>query len=398
MTSLKTLIQKVTNAIKQGEFNQIQTANGGPTPPKEIKRLKNIAAKCDVNAASGNNAKAVDFAHWLGIVHADARESEYFYGVLVLDRWGSRTLYAVPLEQVGRVTALPGCPLGADEVRQRMDLAEKLSEGWKNQVVHFGVIAKTAQKQSHIMHYLNSHTSYDERELIQLFKKTPEMSLAFIAALDNQLRTLLHSYTTPVTAYNFVATDGTTSQWLESWLQAVSFEDATLKTPGEMVRLTIRSKEDFEDYIGQGERSALLRIEGGVVAEELVKALDGDLRGKVFKTLPLMISDSVLDSANVVNIWLPANLEPLSDEDIVVLRAAMARCLTDEFCDYMHSVWLQEIRSLRAGYWTPAEQWRQMLTYMSTGILCPSEEMSEALDKVFEEKQDVLWKVEDDLV
>lgn len=46
-----------------------------------------------------------------------------FYGVLVLNRWGTCTLYAVPLEQIGRAAALPGCPLGANEVRQRIDQA-----------------------------------------------------------------------------------------------------------------------------------------------------------------------------------------------------------------------------------------------------------------------------------
>ena len=124
------MLDKVSVAVQKGQFDEIQRVDMGATPPKETKRLKKLVAACDSDCWMTKFTKSSGFAHWTGVFRISDREHEYRYGLLVLDRFDRRALYAVPVQMAERLEELPECPLHGDDLQKILAIAGKISEEW----------------------------------------------------------------------------------------------------------------------------------------------------------------------------------------------------------------------------------------------------------------------------
>ncbi len=381
----ESMYRRIEESILAGKPEKVQWLRDGAVSAKEIKRLKKLSS-CLEDADLKKLAKRMDFAHWEGVLCFADKEHEYSYGVLALDRFGARSLYAIPMTQIPQITALPECSLSPEELRIRLDMANQLSPDWQNQINRWQITSGlTAPICESWESFGECKAPYDEQKMVALFRRTPELILVFVAAMDSLFRSHLHSYTTPLSVYNFYGLSS--MEWLADVLGALSIPDTGMQP---VKQLTISDKAELDTWCAQGDCLTLLRVEAPSAIEQLAEVLNADKNS--VHALPLLVSDAACDFPAVVNLPLPANPEPLSTEEKDMIRAAMVRCVTGKFCDLMRAIWNKEMKSQRAELWTETELWRRMLSHFVFVPICPTEAFWDEADEVVAETIQFLWE------
>lgn len=386
MEITKKMLDAMANAVREGRNDDVIVEKAGLTPSKDEKRLKKIVSSID--GAKLN--KTLGLAHWQGLFGLEYLGNAFYYAVLIVDRFGSRTVYAIPATKAGTITALPECPLSETDLRKLLTLAEQISEGWRGKII--GEI-EVYKPQTEIK---PDRPAYRQHDVVRLFEDHPEYIIPFVAMLDEQLRVNLKRNLGPSSIYNFVVADAAAADGLTDVL-------SSMMLTGELVTENFTGDDAIE--LCKQDRAVILYAQEVDAVEKLAEALDARERQQkacaadveLLKTLPLVVSAAPLDSTRVVNIRLDGSLKPLSDTEMNLLKQALTRCMTPEFWADVYGIWRSEQYSVRADWWTPAELWRHVLTNIAQIKICPARAECDQLDRAFAGVYDLLWKMEEDV-
>lgn len=382
MEITKKMLDAMANAVREGRNDDVIVEKAGLTPSKDEKRLKKIVSSVD----GAKYSKTLGLAHWHGLFGLGYLGKVFYYAVLIVDRFGSRTVYAIPATKADAITALPECPLSETDLRKLLTLAEQISEGWRGKIIGEMEVDEPQTEAK------SDRPTYRQHDLVRLFEDHPEYIVPFHAMLDEQLRVNLKRNLGPDSIYNFVAADTAAADGLTNVLSSMLLS-------GEFVAETFTGDDAIE--LCQQDRAVILYAQEADAVEKLAQALDARERQRkecaadvqLLKTLPLVVSAAPVDSTRVVNIRLDGSLKLLSDTEMNLLKQALTRCMTPEFWRKVYEIWLSEMASIRANLWTPVELWRQILTCSVQVEVCPAE--CDQLDMAFAGAYELLWEPED---
>lgn len=382
----KGLTEAITKAVGANRLDEVCVEKAGLTPPKEEKRLKKLASACGSEVNWAKQCKTLGLAHWMGMVEAECRGDVFYYGILAVDRFGSRTLYAVPARSSDTIAALPECAMNESDLRLLIDLAEQISTDWRKKVVAgIEVDGMDAAPRK-------ERLAYEEDAIIALFQNVPELIVPFIAMLDEQFRIGLKRNLGAASVYNFIVTDEESTAWVERTLSAMLLT-------GCFGTEKLNGADTIE--LCKTDRALLFCAQDDTAVEKLSRALDEWAQRRIdcpaetepIKTLPIVISSAAVDATRAVNIPVAKLHHEMTKAEVSLLKRVMAHCLTSDFYDEVYGAWQCEQVSERADLWSSAELWRQILTYFVTSRICP--ETCERLDSVFAEAYGMLWRPEE---
>lgn len=346
------------------------------SPEREIKRLKKRLRASENWQVYKDTIRGSDetpfngIASWGTDVTMLLNGRECRFRVLQIDRLGLRTHYAIPINMVDNFSSLPGIDLNTAEISLIKQMSNELSTtGPVAEIVRYiSHPAKSALVENREQW---NGEKFDLLELLGMIRDNLPFRDTVIAALAAQYRSFLLGSELPEGIYNFVIPpqDRDSDVWFYDILQALTFVNNPGKNLAGPITITMKDADDLKRWKRCHERLAVLRTSTGTLLWPLLEEIeerDQFLRsgGPVYSplpTVPISLTKSYLQHAQVVNIFLPRDPPTITDKQLDLLRAAMSRLLRRKIAKAAFEV-LKESRTRPTAYRTNGfSHWHEIL-------------------------------------
>ena len=275
------------------------------------------------------------FAFWAGVQATELNGYLYRHRLLALCRPDGCRVYAIPVPLLERKFTLPNIALADGEMETYRLIADHITPTSAEYTVRLLHPAKDAVK-SNRAEWRNE--ALDQERLGALLKQHAGWLFPVItAALDVQFRSFRPGDDVPIFIYNFTMKKAAmqVEQEFSAALGALNLTvegPACSSIPAEII---VQDGADLNDWAGCRDRIVILRIATGTVLRPLLDQLDEYHRQNCFggvlpqrlSTVPIVRSRTIFDRADTVDIELPPAIECLTEEDLDLLRIAVARTL-----------------------------------------------------------------------
>ena len=320
------------------------------------------------------------FAFWAGVQATELNGYLYRHRLLALSRPDGCRVYAIPVPLLERKFTLPDVALADGELETYRLIADHITPTSAEYTVRLLHPAKDAVK-SNRAEWRNE--ALDQERLGALLKQHAGWLFPVItAALDVQFRSFQASDDVPIFVYNFTMKKAAmqVEQEFSAALGALNLtveEPACSSIPAEII---VQDGADLNDWAGCRDRIVILRTATGTVLRPLLDKLDDYHRQNCFggvlpqrlSTVPIVRSRTIFDRADTVDIELPPAIECLTEEDLDLLRIAVARTLKKSNACEVRRRWSSTMNS-RAGYRLNAfAVWRKAVIQIFLEINFPS--------------------------
>lgn len=383
----KDILTAITDLVKSGGNNSAHRLFSTKTPEKDRKRLRKALKASEAFQIKNETVwdkygnKFDGYASWGPEITVRMLEYDHRFRVLHIDRFGIRTVYAVPIAKADNLNGIPHMDLGQNELSVIQNMAKEL-ESYRVSQERFTEV-KHPSKET-IKELTKSWTQAPEREILEsLLQSQPVLLQIAVAALDCQLRAFNQFRTAPKGIYNFLMSqDVSSSDWFMTAMRALTFANE----PGRMgcgpIIIQLKDAEDLKRWRKCHERMAVIVTSRGSLLWSLLKEIEEDERiaksgGPLpevsLPTLPISICRSVLDSPYAADIKLPDTLPPLTKQEQDVLRSAIAKLLHRSTADKVYKAWQKKSASPFAYRNLEFQTWQNILLEYMTEVWFPGQ-------------------------
>lgn len=231
------------NIIKANVEGRLGLAHGiradlGLVNAKEQKRLNKVfkpfAADPIVEAA----VKGKTFTQWAGRIELLDGEQ---LSVLQADRFGKRTVYLLPSDEIGELTTLPESTFTPEQVKELLHMANVCSAEERDKLLFKAeTVAAPADHWEELLatcgetdqRFLDKVLDMLAKEIVQklpkILRKSLDTAAVMMAAIDEQLHTMGGS-TAPMTKYRFETQNEQTAAWLNQLVHKLTMRKDSLR-------------------------------------------------------------------------------------------------------------------------------------------------------------------------
>lgn len=301
---------------------------------------------------------AVDgFAFWAGVQTTELNGYLYRHRLLALCRSDGCRVYAIPVPLLERKFTLTDIALADGELEMYRLIADHITPTPKEYMIRVSHPAKDAVKNNRA-EWRNE--ALDQERLGALLKQHAGWLFPVItAALDVQFRSFLPGDDAPIFIHNFTLKK-IAMQVEQEFSSAFGALNLTVEGPACSsipAEIIVQDSADLNDWAGCRDRIVILRTATGTVLRPLLDELDERHRQNCFGgvlpqrlgTVPIVRSRTIFDRTDTADIELPPAIDALTEDDLDLLRIAVARTLTKSNACEVRRRWSGTMNS-RAGY------------------------------------------------
>lgn len=284
---------------------------------------------------SGVSVPAI--ASWGDMITVRVASQVRRYGILYLDYFETRYIFAIPARTMGSVFELPGFDFSSAELQLLRLMANELRSAEDSREVLITTkhpALKTAKAQRDEW----GEVTVDQEKLLDLLYQEPLLLQVIVAAVDVQLRSFKHLERAPLGVYHFQVAKGgaCADKWLSQVLQAVTFVNEKGRDGMGPIEIMMQTQADSKVYRYFPDRLVVVRtsttshLRPLLDEVELAEANRKAGWNKMEKSMgtPIVISQGLLHCRKAVDFLVPADITELSGEEQDLLRAAVARVLS----------------------------------------------------------------------
>ena len=377
---------RIAKSVAAGQTDRVIPLGAASLRAKyDRKFLKCIKADELFDLCGGSVTTAYDitvdgFAFWAGVQATAINGYLCRHRLLALCRSDGCRVYAIPVPLLERKFTLPDVALADGELETYRLIADHITPTLEEYTVRLLHPAKDAVK-SNRAEWRNE--ALDQEKLGALLKQHAGWLFPVItAALDVQFRSFRPGDDVPISVYNFTMKKAAmqAEQEFSAALGALNLTvegPACSSVPAEII---VQDGADLNDWAGCRDRIVILRTATGTVLRPLLDQLDEYHRQNCFggvlpqrlSTVPIVRSRTIFDRADTVDIELPPAIECLTEEDLDLLRIAVARTLKKSNVCEVRRRWSSTMNS-RAGYRLNAfAVWRKAVIQIFLEVNFPS--------------------------
>lgn len=352
---------KLAAAIAAGQTGHVLSLGTATLTPKGQKAAnKRIDADEDFVRngeiiTTGSGHTVVGFSFWDRTLATTVNGYTCRHRILALCREKKCRLYAIPISKVGKAYILPDIELADWELDAYLRIADRISEAPEEYECIVRHPAKSAIKAQRA----DWRGAINGDELAAMLEKHGDWIIpAITSALDVQLRSLGLSTEIPVFFYNFTAKkpDLQVDRAFVDVLTAANLSvhgETCNSVPAEII---VQDNSDLEDWAGCHDRVVLLRTSTGSPLRPLFDQADSRARQDAFggilpprlPTVPIIRSKTYFCRNDTVDVDLPASMDKLTEEELDLLRTAVARTLNKVNAEAVCEEWSSRMRSRHA--------------------------------------------------
>ena len=280
----------------------------------------------------GTEVSAV--AWWKKAIAVQLCGQTYRIFLLVIQRQEGRYYYGIPAEI--SLKSLPNLPFSSDEMKLLLSVADEVSGDVKKKEKLVRIDHPAESTIAHQREYWIAQP-YSPEDLFSAISKTA-LNLEIISvAVDAQWSAIGNFKELPagITAFVGNSQGDAGVEYIKALLQAVNFSTEPGRfLSGPIVLRDLRSDDQnaypdrmslaFETMPGKRNYSSAI---GDAIAEADCRELSGGSYGFRPVSTPILISKSEIPSQYVVNVPIPAGLEPLEPRELDLIRAAVSRLI-----------------------------------------------------------------------
>lgn len=259
------------------------------------------------------------------------------YGILHLDYFGVRYIFAIPARVMGSTFELPGFDFNSTELQLLRLMASEL-RGVEDSHEVLITMKHPALKTAKVQRNEWREVTVDQEKLLDLLYQEPLLLQVIVAAVDVQLRSFKRLKQAPLGVYHFQVTKGSTcaDRWLSQVLQAVTFVNEKGRYGMGPIEIMMQTQADskvckyFPDRLVVVRTSTTSHLRPMLDEMELAEANRKVGWNKMEKSMgtPIVISQGLLHCRKAVDLRVPADITELSGEEQDLLRAATAQVLS----------------------------------------------------------------------
>lgn len=336
---------------------------------KRLRASENWQIANGIYHTSGVSVPAI--ASWGDMIIVRVASQERRYGILHLDYFGMRYIFAIPARTMGSTFELPGFDFSSAELQLLRLMANELRSAEDSREVLVTVkhpALKTARSQRSEWR----EVTVDRGRLLDLMYQEPLLLQVIAAAVDVQLRSFKRLKRAPLGVYHFQVAKGgaCADKWLSQVLQAVTFVNERGKYGMGPIEIIMQAQADskmckcFPDRLVVVRTSTTSHLRPLLDEMELAEANGKAGWNKVEKFMgtPIVISQGLLHCRKAVDLLVPADITELSGEERDLLRAATAQVLSRETARNVLEQWEVSTSGMHAYRLDWFQIWRDILT------------------------------------
>ena len=365
----------LARAVAAGQTDEVLASPVGPLPPKQLCRIRRrINAShslhlenCIIFHSSGVSVSTL--ANWQGVAAIRLKGREHRFRLLAVDRFGQRTIFAIPMALLDKTYTLPGIDLSAAEQKLLLLMADELRTPASD---HEYVVTVKHPAQADVAAQRGQwDMPFNESALLTLLQDRQWLPAVAAAALDVQLRTFKLFREAPSGIYNFstCSSDLQADDAFTAALRAMNFTCVGQYTCAAPPEIIIKDKTDLQLWRGCVERVALLRTATGSLLKPIFKDIDERERLRAcggqlpppLPTVPIVRCKAALCRPFTVDVDLPKGETSLTNAEQDLLRTAMSRVLTHETAQWVYNEWRKRMSSPIAYRIDGFRCWRETL-------------------------------------
>lgn len=344
-------------------------------PPKESKKLRRrLKASHNLHLenetiwhSSGTSVPAI--ASWTGIASIEVNERCNRYKLLGVDRHAQRLVFAIPINMVDKLNALPSTGYSAAEVKLLCLIADEVS-GQEAAREYYMALPHPA-KNDILWQRDRWYEEPDREALIEILRQRDWLIPVIAAALDVQLRSFKFFRDGPLGIYN-ITLSGNDLQADENFcsaLHALNFTAAPSFMGMAVPEIFVRDKDDLRAWRSCHDRLILLRTATGSLLKPLFDEIDererirycGGLLPPRLQTVPIVRSKTVLHRRFAADITLPKGEKALTVKEQNALRGAMGQVLNRKVAQTVYDQWRRKMASPQSYWMDPFVAWQEVL-------------------------------------
>lgn len=348
------IFQDIARAAAAGQTDEVLRFSLGATPKKlqnQVRRLVDASADLylEKQIIFHRDGRCIfGFALWAGTICVKLEDGDRRYRLLLVDRFGETTIFAIPAQLIRILRTLPGCDFTPDEVELLLTSADELSAPVAAE--EFYIRVKHPAKEQVCNNLAGwKDIGYDERKLLELVQSDPVILQIAATACDAQIRTLKKFRSAPQGVYHYIPNPGDAQaiDWFEEVLGAMTFANEQSPFSAGPIDVVLKDPTNLLRWRGSAERVAVIRTATGSLLWPLVEEIQE--RDRIAKccgqtppllpVTPIAISRSMLICPQAVDIALPRHPQRLTGNELDLLRAAMARTLTRVHPARLYQFW-----------------------------------------------------------
>lgn len=377
---------RVSKSIAAGQTGKVIALGAGSlTKQAERQLIRCIEADENLtwdgeNTTTSGGYTVPGFAFWDKVQATNMSGYIYRHRLLAVVLPTKCRVYAIPAELAERKFALPDIELADSELEAYLHIANSITPAPTEYTYRLAYPAKAAVKSNRAEW---RGEELDPEALGQLLKQHVDWLFAVIAAaLDVHFRSFAPCAEVPIFLYNFTA-KRPDLQVEQTILRAFAALNLTVEghdcnaAPAE---INVQDNGDLADWAGCRDRLAILRSPTGTPLKPLFDEMDEYKRQDAFggvlprrlATVPIVRSRTVFDRSDTVDIELPATVEPLSEDDLDLLRTAAARTITKANAAEAYCRWYGAMSSCARYRLNPFSVWRESLVQIFLETCLPS--------------------------
>lgn len=349
------------------------------TPKEAVKILKKALKASETMTIHGNTVRS-NGRSFRGILSKGTRVTVrvsgygYRYQILHLDRFGIRSVYAIPITQASKLTGLPDLDLSTDELDLLQQMANELESCSTPEELLIEVkhpARETVREQKEIWVQMGEGGNCEIlEEVVQEYEFIPDIA---VAALDCQLRAFKSFKTAPTGVYNIVEPKkGDAQGFLLPLLGAMTFSNEQGRVSFDEIIIHLKDSDDLNRWRKCRGRMVVIRTSTGSLLWPLIEEIEkqeqviksgGPLPTVQLPTIPISVTRSFLQVPYAVDIGLPAleKFPELNGSQLDCLRSAMGRVLNEDTAKRVKADW-KKAKALPSFYRESGfETWRKIL-------------------------------------
>lgn len=353
----------------------------GEAPKHEVKQiLRRVDAAQDLDREGDtiwrDGIGITAIATWYGTLEVILKGYTYRFRLLVVDRNGLRSIYAVPARLLDRGWSLPDVEFSKAELKLLRLIADEVSDQATERrwFVDLGHPAKADVQQNRDCWSMKA----DPSALIVLLQKQPWLLKVIAAALDAQLRSFKWLRDAPLGIYNFTVSGGDL-QADEAFCRALCAANFTNAAEA-FVTAEVQEVSDLRQWRGCHDRLVVLRTASGSQLKQLFDEIDvqerarrfGDDRQSWLPTVPIVRGKNFLHRPFAVDVEIPKSTIPLTADEQDLIRSAVGVALYRDTAQRIYDLWRYWVAQPNSYRLNMFALWQEAIEQVFLDVCCES--------------------------